>query len=74
MLSAIKCRQCRKHSGEGSCVNDGGGHGVGEVRGGGAGKFSRGNACMAHIIEGKKEAISSIKPPLEKEMGKAFKS
>lgn len=45
---------------------------MGEGRGGGAGKCSRGNACMARIIEGKKEAMRSINPPLEKEKGKSL--
>lgn len=64
-----QCNQCgqhRKHSREWSCVNEG--EDVERVRYGvgGAGKCSRGNACMTRIIEGKKEANEQYKPPTRK--------
>lgn len=52
----------------------GGGHGGVRYGVGDAGKCSRGNACMTHIIEEKTRHMSNINPPLKKKMGKAFKS
>lgn len=64
-----QCNQCgqhRKHGREWSCVNEGEDMEGVRYGVGGAGKCSRGNACMTRIIEGKKEASEQYKPPTRK--------